>query len=298
MQMRKALSACALSATLLATGFTGAVAATADPYIIGGQESSSDWTVQLNFKTYGESGTFACTGEQLNSEWVLTARHCIDGSYNMQVFQSNDQINPGDPIKADQMLAAPHGDIALVHLSHEAPLNSYPTLNFAYDPKTGDSGVISGYGRGANSAYTYTLRKAAVSVIGTSFDAYGGNAVHLRGADGASNHGDSGGPFTVNGQVVAVCSTGDKADPGADIHAQSNYALLSQSEDWIISTSGITEANPAPETPVEPEVKPAADPVVAPVVDSNTDTNGWDWSSSDWSYDWSYEWSHEWSYTS
>ena len=43
----------------------------------------------------------------------------------------------------------------------------------------------------------------------------------------------------VGGKVVGVCSTGDVADPGADTHAGSNYAVLTQSAAWIRSTAGI-----------------------------------------------------------
>lgn len=280
MKINKGLASTVSAVALLSAGMGGANATEASPYIIGGNEATSPWIVQLSFNSYDQSGTFGCTGEQLNDQWILTARHCVDGSYNMRVYQSNDQVNPGEPIAADRLYSAPEGDIALVHLSEKAPLSSYGKIDFNYEPAVGQQGDIYGYGQGANSSYTDTLRSARVSVIGDSYDAYNGAAVHLRGINGASNHGDSGGPFIRNGKIVAVCSTGDQADPGANINAQSNYALLSQSASWIESTTGIDfdasaptapvvdiPEEPEPTTPATPEPTTPANPAkpVAPV---------------------------------
>ena len=41
------------------------------------------------------------------------------------------------------------------------------------------------------------------------------------------------------GVIVGVCSTGDVADPGSDIHAGSNYANLTASRSWIRSVTGV-----------------------------------------------------------
>ena len=64
-------------------------------------------------------------------------------------------------------------------------------------------------------------------------------AIHVQGIDGASNHGDSGGPLVINGQIVGVCSTGDTADPGSNIHAGSNYSNITGHRAWIRQTAGV-----------------------------------------------------------
>ena len=91
--------------------------------------------VQLEFQTHsgGTVETYGCSGEQLNDEWVLTARHCIDDVARMNVYQSNDQVDRGEPIAVDSVHAAPKGDIALVHLSKEAPLSSYAEVDTTYE---------------------------------------------------------------------------------------------------------------------------------------------------------------------
>jgi secreted trypsin-like serine protease len=194
--------------------------------------------VQLVFQT-GGTASYACTGEQITASWVLTARHCIDGVTSMQVYHSNSTTNPGTAIAVDRVAAAPSGDIALVHLSQQKALGSYPSLNLGHQATSSGSGTIMGYGLRANSVQSDGLYQATVGLTGRSTDAYGGVAQHLNGTTGAANHGDSGGPLIVDGQIVAVCSTGDEADPGADTRAGSNYAVLSQSANWIRSTAGL-----------------------------------------------------------
>lgn len=240
----RVLAATATTATLLAVGTGSALASTgADsssgvgPHIIGGTSGTSPYIVQLEF---GQGdGTYGCTGEAISADWVLTAQHCVDGTDWMNVYYSNSVTSPGTPVSADQLKSSPYGDVALVHLSSSKSLSGYAPLASSYSPSTSDTGTIWGYGLTAGGASPTHLNKASVNVVGSSTDAYDGPAVHVTGDDGASNHGDSGGPLFVDGEVVGVCSTGDVADPGSDIHAGSNYANLTDSRDWIESTSGV-----------------------------------------------------------
>ena len=120
-----------------------------------------------------------------------------------------------------------------MHLRTAYALSTYAPLDLAATAKSSGTGTIQGYGLRANATQSDGLYQATVSLTGASTDAYSGRAQHLTGVTGASNHGDSGGPLIVNGKVVAVCSTGDSADPGANTKAGSNYALLSQASSWI-----------------------------------------------------------------
>ncbi|GAB2473775.1 S1 family peptidase [Jatrophihabitans fulvus] len=237
----KLLALAALAAATLTVGAgataPAAQAAPAKPNIIGGSSASVPWEVQLIFEQGG--GTYGCTGEQLNASWVLTALHCADGTTAMDVYQSNSTTNRGPAHAVDALYYAPSGDIALAHLASPASLSSYAPLNLSYGARSSGTGTVMGYGARANGAQSDGLYKASVSLTGGSTDAYGGNAQHVTGIDGASNHGDSGGALVVNGSVVGVCSTGDTADPGSNINAGSNYAILSQSGSWISSTAGV-----------------------------------------------------------
>ncbi|MDN5655235.1 MAG: S1 family peptidase [Kocuria sp.] len=222
--LKRAASALGIIGASIALGVSGtpALAATdGDPvnYIVGGQPTNSPNIVQLSFQTEGESGTFGCTGEAINSEWILTARHCTDGSQDMKAYYSN--------------------DVGLVHLETPHEVSSYAQVGDGYTPSPGDHGDIFGYGLRANQGQPDWLYTAGVNVLGTSTDAYEGEAIHIRGDDGASNHGDSGGPLVINGKIVGVCSTGDSADPGSDTQAGSNYANLNDHLDWISQQTGV-----------------------------------------------------------
>ncbi len=206
------------------------------PHIVGGTRADNPAYVQLVFGQDG--GTYGCTGEAIGASWVLTARHCVDGDTWMNVYYSNDVNNPGTAHPADQVGYSANGDVALVHLASPVSLGSYAEMADSYSPN-GGTGTIYGYGLRANRQQPDHLYKATVNIVGSSTDAYGGNAVHVKGETGASNHGDSGGPLVVGGQIVGVCSTGDSADPGSDIHAGSNYANLTASRAWIQQTTGI-----------------------------------------------------------
>lgn len=228
----------------MALGLSGTPAlATTDAkpteYIVGGHATNSPNIVQLSFDTPGQEGSFACTGEAISDEWILTARHCTEDSVNMKAYYSNDTHNPGRASHADRVVNSPYGDVGLVHLSTPHPVSQYARLGDGYDPRQGDSGDIYGYGLRGNQVPADWLFTARVNVLGQSTDAYHGAAVHVRGVNGASNHGDSGGPLVINGVIVAVCSTGDTADPGSDINAGSNYANLNDHRDWIAQETGV-----------------------------------------------------------
>lgn len=137
----------------------------------------------------------------------------------MNVYLSNSTSNRGTPIAVDAMQSSSNGDVVLAHLIEPALVNQNMPLAGSYDATAGDSGVIEGYSLRAYRVPTSGLYKADVSVLGESAEAYGGRAIHLEGVNGSSNHGDSGGPLIVIGQIVGVCSTGDSTDPGSDIHA-------------------------------------------------------------------------------
>ncbi|MCU1532705.1 MAG: secretion protein [Arthrobacter sp.] len=235
-----------ITCLLAATGTSSAAAATAgapswpdaSTLIVGGERADrTSWAVQLHFVARGER--HGCTGVAISESWVLTAGHCVSGISAMSVYYSNSTLDRGKPTTADQVAGSPAGDVGLVHLSSPHKLRSYPDLSAGYHPGAADSGTIMGYGLRADQRPAKRLYEADVSVTHASTDAYGGPAIHVRGINGASNHGDSGGPLIVDGEIVGVCSTGDEADPGSNIHAGSNYANLTSSRGWIQSITGI-----------------------------------------------------------
>ncbi|WIB71035.1 S1 family peptidase [Curtobacterium sp. MCBD17_026] len=243
--MKKSIAAAFAAVAVVTAGVFAASPASALPVstkVVGGEKApTTSWAVQLEASGGSIPAGYAsnCTGEQLNASWILTARHCIDGIGAMNVYHSNSTVNRGTAVAVDRVNASPAGDIALVHLRTAYSLSTYAPLDLTATAKSSGTGTIQGYGLRANATQSDGLYQATVSLTGASTDASNGRAQHLTGVTGASNHGDSGGPLLVNGKVVAVCSTGDSADPGANTRAGSNYALLSQASSWIRTTAGV-----------------------------------------------------------
>lgn len=72
------------------------------------------------------------------------------------------------------------------------------------------------------------LRRAEVSQSYQSRDQYWSDVYRLEGIDGTSNHGDSGGPFIVNGKLVGINILAS--------HVADNY--------WIGEVSGALQLRP------------------------------------------------------
>ncbi|WP_026554780.1 S1 family peptidase [Arthrobacter sp. 35W] len=240
----RSLLATAVAVVFAAAGSSAATAAVPLPppgdstYVIGGERADrTSWAVQLIFAQHG--ALYACTGVAIDDAWILTAQHCVAEITAMDVYYSNSTLERGTAEPADHVYGSPAGDVGLVHLAAPHGLRSYPDLAEGYEPSRHDNGTIMGYGLRADQRGAKGLYQADVAVVGSSIDAYGGAAVHIRGINGAANHGDSGGPLIIDDEIVAVCSTGDDSDPGANINAGSNYANLTASREWIRATTGI-----------------------------------------------------------
>ncbi|WP_427017909.1 S1 family peptidase [Pseudarthrobacter sp. P1] len=240
----KSLLVFAVATLFAAAGTTAASAAVplppsgASTYVIGGDRADrTAWAVQLLFASHG--AVYRCTGVAIADAWVLTARHCVAEATTMDVYYSNSTTEQGTPVPADHLYASSAGDVGLIHLSAPHELRHYPDLARSYEPSGDDTGQIMGYGLRANQQAAKGLYEADVAVTNVSNDAYGGLAIHIYGLSGAPNHGDSGGPLIVDGEIVGVCSTGDLSDPGADTGAGSNYANLTGSRDWIRTLTGV-----------------------------------------------------------
>ncbi|QOR47088.1 trypsin-like serine protease [Trueperella pecoris] len=200
--------------------------------ISGGQEAKSDYIVQIATQTNLESKKIDhCTGSALNSEWIITAAHCIEDAASdtsASIYFSNSKDDPGEPISSAKIVPAPAADLALIQLSQPHELSQYATLAADHRFTEKERGYIYGYGRGIAAKPMSHLRRAEVSQSYQGRDQYWNEVYRLEGVDGTSNHGDSGGPFIVNGKLVGINILGS--------HVADNY--------WIGEVSGALQLSP------------------------------------------------------
>lgn len=260
--------------------------------ISGGEKANSEYIVQIATNTKNESKKIdRCTGSALNSEWVITAVHCVEDAASQtssNIYFSNNKSEPGTPIASSQIVHGPSADLALIKLSRPHELSQYATLASDHEFTLGQKGHIYGYGRGSNGEQVSWLRRAAVTQKEEGRDAYWNKTYEIKGIDGISNHGDSGGPFIVNGKLVGITVSGPHVANDYWVGEVSNAVVLAPFIEWITETTGVeavpfdTEI-PEPESEkgdekdedasaTQPETDPIEDPKADPTKQPETDS--------------------------
>ncbi len=225
--MRIRLTVAAIAATVTgALAVPGAAVADPTPLIIGGSTvSSAPWAAAVF-----ANGSFTCSGTIIAANWVLTARHCLNGTMSVRVgsvYRSSGGVT--------RSVSATYGqnDLALLRLSSSVS-TSYVSLASS-NPPVGSTNSIYGWGMTCYSGCgaSTQLKTANVQVTSNNAtDAYGGQAIRTTRINGNAWRGDSGGPQFYNGQQVGVASTAN----GTTIQ---NYGSVAFNRAWIRSTSGV-----------------------------------------------------------
>lgn len=225
--MRIRLTVAAIAATVTgALVVPGTAVADPTPLIIGGSTvSSAPWAAAVF-----ANGSFTCSGTIIAPNWVLTARHCLNGTMSVRVgsvYRSSGGVT--------RTVSATYAryDLALMRLSSSVS-TSYVTLASS-NPPVGSTNSIYGWGMTCYSGCSAStqLKTANVQVTSTNVtDAYGGQAIRSTRINGNAWRGDSGGPEFYNGQQVGVASTAN----GTTIQ---NYGSVAYNRAWIRSVSGV-----------------------------------------------------------
>jgi secreted trypsin-like serine protease len=225
--MRIRLTVAAIAATVTgALAVPGTAVADPTPLIIGGSTvSSAPWAAAVF-----ANGSFTCSGTIIAANWVLTARHCLNGTMSVRVgsvYRSSGGVT--------RSVSATYGqnDLALLRLSSSVS-TSYVSLASS-NPPVGSTNSIYGWGMTCYSGCgaSTQLKTANVQVTSNNAtDAYGGQAIRTTRINGNAWRGDSGGPQFYNGQQVGVASTAN----GVNIQ---NYGSVAYNRSWIRSVSGV-----------------------------------------------------------
>ena len=225
-----------LAVTALALLPAGAAHALMSPDVAGDDAVSTAVVSEKIGEEGDPSGN--CTGTAIAPRWVVTARHCVEGSPN--VSGSSVRIGQGDKqrvVNVDRWEKAPAGDITLMHTTEDMKLSSYPKIADTVP----SSGEVTVYGWSSDgSGGTKTLPKATGSITGiadfTLFDGKQSLSVDL--SNGAKTQpGDSGGPVFVGDKVAAVLTASiDENDPEATSSSHFTCTPLAEQYDWIMKT--------------------------------------------------------------
>jgi len=245
------------------------------PYIVGGSPAqSAAWPYLDDINVLTSTGAFACTGDRIAANWVLTAQHClVDSGTNALVAPGSVQVGLGvgpDQTRTDwqvpaQIVAFPgydptthFGDIALLKLLSSAPDTQVVNLARASDEPSSRPALVGIAGWGATSdggppvnfpeyAGTYLWSQAFCSSQWIGFDPT--YELCAGGPDGsghvyaASCEGDSGGPLVSAPSndlfdEELLGTTDFVAAAGCQV-APPVYERISYYYSWLISQTGL-----------------------------------------------------------
>ncbi|GAB4105035.1 trypsin-like serine protease [Micromonospora taraxaci] len=227
MRIRPLLAAVSIALVGALGATSGASAAPPGPQpIIGGTTvSSAPWAAAVL-----SNGSFTCSGSVIASQWVLTARHCINGTMSVRIGSVN---RTSGGVTRTISATYTRSDLALMRLSSAVTTSTVTLANS--NPPINSTNSIYGWGMTCYSGCSAStqLKTATVRVTSNSVtDAYGGQAIRSTEISGNAWRGDSGGPQFYNGQQVGVAST-------ADGYSIQNYGSVAYNRAWITSVAGV-----------------------------------------------------------
>ncbi len=227
MNVRRTVTAAAIGVLIIVT--SAFVSSPAHAIVRGETVESAPWaaSVLLNGEPW-------CSGVIIAPEWVLTARHCVQGTMSVRIG-SVESANGGE-VRA-VVSGNTHYDLALLHLDSPVDTTYLPLADV--DPPARAQVSIYGWGKtcAGSSACPLSpvLKVAEVSVltpVESRTDAYGGPVVATDFITGYATNGDSGGPMIYEGAQVGVAST-------ADGQGFQKYSSVAAGLDWIHAITGV-----------------------------------------------------------
>ncbi|HEY0481124.1 MAG TPA: FG-GAP-like repeat-containing protein [Kofleriaceae bacterium] len=169
-----------------------------------------------------------CAGTLIAPSYVLTAEHCMF-SGNVMTFNTGTDVPNWVHHEVDQKIQHPTRDLLIAHLTSPIMDIAPAVLGDGSLPGVGTSctAVGSGTHNVGNNSSLGLKRSATVQVTSATSD-----TVAVQAVTGIPDEGDSGGPLSCNGSVVAVVRD-HVGDPPWPNHTKENYTPIDAA--WIAS---------------------------------------------------------------
>jgi len=226
--------------------------------IVGGvaaTQAQGPWQISLNqVSLFGSS--HICGGSIVGSRAVLTAAHCCDGGTTSSLTTKyGGLVRTTLPVTNAVTAITKHpnwntntidADWCLLTLANAVVTSDAVQIIPIADtpPASGTTCHLTGWGRtsGSSSTLPTALQYTSMSILSAAdchlkwgdVNAVTSNMICAQSATSSGCNGDSGGPLTVDGQLVGVVSWGANGCPQDTTTRPTVYACAATGKSWVL----------------------------------------------------------------